>query len=375
MRIRCQRGKFVPLFSVIERFTSTRDVQQVIQNVKIVANESGVTLMATDREVSARGELPQDDSIIVERAGETILPAKLLKKVFAESTADEFLIELKDSGLTIEGRNANYRLDMISEPETFPAVASFQATSFYKIPVNSFNRLVGRTVFATETNNSHYELRGVKFFFSKDRVTAVATDGRRLAYQECSAEAVAEDQNAKEVEDKEAIFPTRALNLVKNADADADEILIAVRDTEAQIKFGNIVVSTTLMTGRFPDWNTIVPEKAQKKRVDFIADELARSIRQAEIVATENKPGVWFKFEKGKVNITAAGDATGQSNVELPLTYDSEPSEFRLDSRFLNEFLREIPAEETVALYFSENDYRTLFETSDGYRYVVMQLV
>ena len=95
------------------------------------------------------------------------------------------------------------------------------------------------------------------------------------------------------------------------------------------------------MTG-VSDWNTIVPGRL-RKRVDFIADELARSIRQAEIVATENKPGAWFKFEKGKVNITAAGDATGQSNVELPLTYDSEPSEFRLDSRFLNEFLEKFP--------------------------------
>ena len=78
-------------------------------------------------------------------------------------------------------------------------------------------------------------------------------------------------------------------------------------------------------------------------------------------------------FSKGTFNITAAGEATGESSVELPIAYDGEPADLRLDSKFLNEFFREVPGEETVAFYFQQ-DYRTLFETSDGYRYVLMQL-
>ena len=77
--------------------------------------------------------------------------------------------------------------------------------------------------------------------------------------------------------------------------------------------------------------------------------------------------------------MTAAGEATGESSVELPIAYDGEPEKLRFDSRFLNEFFREAPADDTVRFYFSvlgdqKSDYRALFETNDGYQYVVMQL-
>lgn len=372
MKIRCQRSKFVPLFTLIANFASARDVRPVLQNVKLVANESGVLLMATDGEVGARGELPVDEAFVIERSGEAILPAKLLRKIFSETTDAEIMMELDGTRLTVKGQHFRYQLDTVDEADKFPSVGQFQEATYFKIPTQSFSRMVRRTVFATETNNSHYELRGVKFVFGADRTTAIATDGRRLAYQEYASESYQESPDEAFVE-KQAIFSTRALNLIDRSAGDAEHVLIAVRDAEALIRIGNIVVSTVLMSGRFPDWNAIIPDKSTKTRVDFIANELARAIRQAEIVATENKPGVWFKFETGKVFVTAAGEATGESSVELPIAYDGEAAQLRLDSRFLNEFFKEVPAEDAVAFYFLQ-DYRTLFETTDGYRYVVMQL-
>ena len=55
MKIRCRRNKFVPLFSTIANFTASRDVRPMLQNVKLVANETSLLLMATDGEVGARG--------------------------------------------------------------------------------------------------------------------------------------------------------------------------------------------------------------------------------------------------------------------------------------------------------------------------------
>lgn len=372
MKIRCRRNKFVPLFSTIANFTASRDVRPMLQNVKLVANETSLLLMATDGEVGARGELTETEAFVVDNPGEAILPAKLLRKIFAETTDEEIYIELQGSQITIKGAHFRYQLDTCDDADRFPLVPSFDETTYFKIPVNSFNRMVGRTVFATQNNNNHFELRGVKFIFSVDRITAVATDGRRLACQENASESFGDAQQ-ENFTSQEAIFPPRTLNLIVRSDSEADDVLIAAHDADAIIKIGNIVVSTTLMTGLFPNWNAIIPDKTSKKRVDFIADEVARAIRQAEIVTTENKPGVWFKFSKGTFNITAAGEATGESSVELPIAYDGEPAELRLDSKFLNEFFREVPGEETVAFYFQQ-DYRTLFETSDGYRYVLMQL-
>ena len=373
MKIHIQRDRFAPLFSLISNFTSTKDLRPAIQNVKLIANESNVILMATDGDVGARGEINVDESFVIDRTGEAILPAKLLGKIFSETTDSDILLELESGRLTVKGARFHYQLDTIADVDSFPTVNPFQETDCFKLPVDSLNRMIARTLFATEVNNAHYELSGVKFLFEKELVTAIATDGRRLACQQYASEYLPAGQDGGEFEEKSAIFPTKTLNLVKRSTSFADEAKIAIQNDRASIQLGNVVISTNLISGRFPDWNTILPDKSKNKRVDFIASELARAVRQADIVATEDKPGVSLSFESGKVRVTAAGDATGESSVELPISYDYEPSQLRFDSKFLNDFFREAPPDETVAFYFAD-DFRSLFETNDGYRYVVMQL-
>ncbi len=374
MKIHIQRDKFVPLFSLISNFASTRDLRPALQNVKIIANESSVILMATDGSVGARGEIVVDESFVIDRAGEAILPAKLLGRIFSETTDSDILLELEGRRLTVKGARFRYQLDTIDDVDSFPTVNPFQETDYFKLPVESLNRMISRTQFATETNNAHYELSCVMFLFERERATAIATDGKRLACQQYASEYISGDQEG-EFEEKRAMFPLRTLTLLKRSASFASDANISVKGDRAMIQLGNVVVATNLMTGRFPDWNMILLDKSKSKNVSFIADELARAVRQADIVATENKPGVSLSFESGKVSVTAAGEETGESSVELPISYDDEPKMLRFDSKFLNEFFREVPPEETVQFYISQNqDYRSLFETNDGYRYVVMQL-
>ncbi len=373
MKIRCRRDKFLPLFTLISSFTATRDVKPALLNVKMTADEKTVVLMATDGEIGARGELASDDGFVVENSGEAILPAKLLRKILAETSDDELLLALEGTALTVQGTNFQYRLSTCSS-EDFPPVEGFEANSYHKIATKSLGDLIRRTSFATDSENSHYSLGGVLFNFEQDRMSAVSTDGRRLAFQERSAESVRVVESASEhLSENKTIFPPKTLNLMERALGDSEEALIAVKGERALVKIGNVVISTNLIVGRFPNWRAIIPEKNGRKNVIFIAGQLASAVRQAEIVATEKKPGVWFHFESGKVNVAAAGEEVGESNVNIPIAYEDDKTSLRLDSRFLNEFFRCVSPEENVAFYFLP-DKPALFETTDGYSYVIMPL-
>ena len=367
MKIRCRRDKFEPLFTLISSFTSTRDVRPALQNVKMLADEKSVILTATDGGIGAKGELPAEDGFGVERAGEAILPAKLLRKILAETKDDE--IELEVVGTTLAVRGPNYGYTLATWPaDDFPTVAPFEEDAYHKVATKSLCEMIRRTSFATDAENSHYALGGVLFNFESDVMSAVSTDGRRLAYQKRSAESVGGHESKNKT-----IFPPKALSLLERAASDAEEALIAVKEGQAIIKLGDVVISTILMEGRFPNWKAIMPEKSGKIHVDFIAGQLASAVRQAEIVTTDKKPGILFNFEKGNVNIAAAGEEVGESNVNIPISYDGENTTLRLDSKFLNDFLRCISPEETLAFYF-QTDAPALFETTDDYSYVVMPL-
>ena len=128
------------------------------------------------------------------------------------------------------------------------------------------------------------------------------------------------------------------------------------------------------MSGRFPDWDQIIPKSDNFTIVNLIAGDVARAIRQSEIVTTESKPGVVLTFDDGKLVVTAEGEATGDSSVELPVSYDKEKVEMKFDPKFLTDFFKEVAPEDSVTFRFGPSEFRTLFETNDGYRYVVMQL-
>lgn len=368
MKIRCRRDKLAALFKLISSFTAVRDVRPALQNVKIVADDKSVVLTATDGKLGAQGELSVEDGFTVEKTGEAILPAKLLGKILTEITADEVTIELSGTTLGVYGVNFNYKL-ATWPTDDFPSVAKFEAQAYHKVSTKSFCDMIRRTMFAIDDENVHYTLNGVLFNFSADVMTSVATDGRRLAYQKCSAESVGEH-----ISENKTIFPPRTLGLLERAAAGVDEVYVAVADdNQAIVRLGNVVVSTVLMEGRFPNWRAIMPDKEGRLHVDFIAGQLASAVRQAEIVATDKKPGVWFSFEPGKVRIEANGEEVGESSVDIPIAYDGAVTKLRLDCRFLNEFLRCVDPEETLSFYFLP-DKPALFETTDDYSYVVMPL-
>lgn len=367
MKVICRRDKFVPLFTLISSFAATRDSRPALQNVKMVADEKSVVLTATDGELGAKGELSVEDGFVVEAPGETILPAKLLRKILAETTDEEITLDATGTTLGVRGLNFRYQLATMSAVD-FPAVAPFDAAAYHKIATKSLCEMIRRAAFATDVENSHYALGGVLFNFAPDQMTAVATDGRRLAYQARAAEAVGDHAS-----ENKTIFPLRTLNLLERASSDVDEALIAVTEGRAVARLGNVVISTILKEGRFPNWRSIMPSKDGKIHIDFLAGQLASAVRQAEIVATEKKPGVWLRFSPGKASVAAAGEEVGESNVDIPISYEGEPASLRLDPRFLNEFLRNVAPEETVSFYF-QSDSPALFETNDDYRYVVMPL-
>lgn len=367
MKIRCRREKFLPLFTLISSFTSTRDTRPSLQNVKMVADEKSVVLSATDSEIGAQGELSIEDGFVVESVGEVVLPAKRLRRILAETVDEEITLESNGAQLGVYGNNFRYQLSTWSAGD-FPSIPLFDASAYHKIDTKLLAEMIRRTSFATDIENAHYALGGVLFNFGSDYITAVSTDGRRLAIQKRSAESV-----GGHASENKAIFPLRSLNLIERAVGEVDEALIAVSEGRAIIRLGNVVVSTILKEGRFPNWNAIVPDKSGKSRVDFLAGQLASAVRQAEIVVTEKKPGVWFHFGQGKANIAASGEEIGESNIELPIVYEGAKSSLRLDPRFLNEFLRSISPDETIAFYF-QPDSPVLFETTDDYKYVVMPL-
>src|SRR5690606_26799186 len=106
----------------------------------------------------------------------------------------------------------------------FPDVADFNFDAYLQVSAPLLRQLIHRTIFATETESSRYALGGVLFEFADGQVTAVGTDGRRLAKAEGPVEVVGDFA----LPDRATIIPARSLQLIERTIAEDDSSLAMV---------------------------------------------------------------------------------------------------------------------------------------------------
>jgi DNA polymerase-3 subunit beta len=256
-------------------------------------------------------------------------------------------------------------------PQDFPPVPEFGEGSYYELSARLFRELIRRTVFATDNESSRYALGGVKLEWQDNLLTAVGTDGRRLAKMEGPAQAVGQPAAFGDV----TVIPTRAMQLLERALAeDGSEVQLAVRQNDVVVKNPRATISSRLLEGRYPRWRDVFPNRSNSLKLELTVGPVQTAVRQAAIVTSEESRGVDFTFGDGSLVLAGQAAEIGQSRVELPIAYDGKPIGITLDPRFLIDFLKVLDPDKTFTIDLQDSDAAAVCTTDDGYGYVIMPL-
>ena len=365
MKISCEREKFSQAFQLTASVAATKDVKPVLQNVKASITKKSVLLQATDTEIGIRLHLEGCENL---EKGEVVLPTKMFKKMLQESNESKLLFETEQEKIHVSGAKGRMYSFPTQPADEFPDVEEFNETSYHEVTVKVLREVIRRTIFAIETENHRYNLDGVLLEFIDDKVIGVATDGKRLAFQEGVAKCVG-DHKAENV-----IFPAKALQLLERALGNDDEIVqVSVSSNRALFRSGKVVFFTRLVEGRFPRWRNIIPETEGKMEINVLGGALNTAVRQAAIVTSDKEPGVIFSFSPGKLVLHAHGAELGDSNIEVPLAYSGDPKEVKLDPKFFTDYLKVLESEKNLSMYIGDDD-PVHIRTDDAYIYVIMPM-
>ena len=367
MKITSNREKLLHAFQTVAGIAPVRSPKPVLHNVKLEVTASGATLMATDLEVGIRYEVP---GIEVDVPGTVLLPVDRFGPILRESTDATFRIESDSAGTNVRGERSQFKLP-VEDPAEFPPIVQFGETACYELSSRLFRELVHRTVFATDNESSRYALGGIKLEWQDNVLTAVGTDGRRLAKMEGPAQAVGNPSPFGEV----TVVPTRAMQLLERAMADDNsEVQLAVHANDVVVKTPRATISSRLLEGRFPRWRDVFPRREKSLKLELLVGPLYAAVRQAAIVTSEESRGVDFTFEGGTLVLAGQTAEVGQSRVELPIAYDGPALSIMLDPRFMMDFLKVLEPEKTFTLDLQDGDAAAVCSTDDGYGYVIMPL-
>jgi DNA polymerase-3 subunit beta len=368
MKLICDRDQLLSAFQTAAAVAPARSPKPILQNVKIEAGKDSTVLLATDLEVGIRIQVM---GIEVEKTGSALLPIGRVGAILRESPSGaKLFVETDKQGTVIKGERSEFRLPA-ENPDEFPAVAAFTDGKYHEVPGRLFRELIRRTLFATDNESSRYALGGVLVEMAEKRITAVGTDGRRLAKMEGPAQSVGGHSNA----DMMTIIPARAMQLMERAFTDSDEqVQIAARPNDVLVRSPRVTIYSRLVEGRFPKWRDVFPHRQDVQKIELPVGPFYAAVRQAAIVTSEESRGVDFTFAEGQCLLAAKAADVGQSHVELPVSYNGPSVSITLDPRYMSDFLKVLDPEKTFTLELKDATSAAVGHTDDGYGYVIMPL-
>lgn len=368
MNITCNREQFAAAFAAVAAVAPVRSPKPILQNVKLdVGEDGGGTLLATDLEIGIRRQL---EGFEVKTAGSVVLPVARFGSILRESTDETFSLSTDGETTVVRGSRSRFNLPA-ENPSTFPPVPDFEEAAYFETSPRLLKELIRRTIFATENESSRYALGGVKMEWADGKLTAVGTDGRRLAKMEGPVQAVGEGANFGET----TIVPSRSLQLIDRVLADDDaEVQMAVRQNDILVRTPKTTIFSRLLEGRFPKWRDVFPDRTGAARIELPVGPFFSAVRQAQIVTSDQSRGVDFTFGDGSLVLSGNTPEVGESRIEMPIGYDGDEIVITLDPRYLVDLLKVLDTEKTFTLDLQDGDSAAVATTDDGYGYVIMPL-
>jgi len=367
MKVTYNREKLLHAFQMAASVAPARSTKDILKNIKLDTTSDTATVMGTDLDIGIRIDVPGFE---IEVPGSAVLPIDRFGLILRESSDERLRLESDGNKTTVCGDRSEFRLPS-ANPDEFPPIVAFEEENYHELPARLFREIVRRTVFATDNESSRYALGGVLLELEAEKITAVATDGRRLAQQEGAAKVSGGHTGG----DTMTIVPTRAMQVLERALADNDgEIQLAAHDNSILVRSERTTVYSRLVEGRYPKWRDVFPSGESAVKIEVAPGPFHAAVRQAAIVTDKEHRGIDFSFGDGQVMLTGRGAELGDARVDFPISYDGPTIPVTLDPRFVGDFLRVLDPEQTIQVELIDEKNAVVCRTDDGYGYVIMPL-
>lgn len=361
MKFKIVRSKFIEGLKSVQGIVAGKGSLPVLNNVRLEALGKELTLTTTDLDISIRTTVECE----VEEQGVSTLPVKLLFNSISKAAEGivEVDIDTKERASIVAG-SAKFKLAGLPESE-FPRLPEDEDTYAYTIPQATLKEMLRKVSYAASQDDTRRTLKGVLMSFKDEKLTMVATDGRRLALVENEIEF------PKDAE-RDIILPSKTVQELMRSLNGEEETSVKVQKSQISFKVGSVMIYSKLIDDQYPNYKQVIPsETIEKIAVDrqLLLDALDR----ASVMTMDEAHSTKLIFSEGKLTVTSAASDIGEAKDEVPIKYAGETIEIIFNPSYVMDPLKAIDDDE-VTINLNNGHSPAVIKCSVPFLYVLMPL-
>ncbi len=299
--------------------------------LSITASDSETT-MVTTVEVS---DSDADGRVAV--IAKTILDA--LKEIPEQPLT--FDINVDTLEILVQYQNGKYSF-MGQNPDEFPMSTQLGDNSVrFQLDAQALLNGINKALFATADDELRPVMNGVYFDITTENITMVASDGHKLA--RCKMLGVKGNERAA------FILPKKPGALIKNLlPREQGDVTIEFDERNAVFVLENYQMICRLIEGRYPNYNSVIPQNNPNKvTVDRLS--LLGALRRVSIFSSAASNLVKLRMDGNQIVISGQDiDFSTSAEETLTCQYAGNPMSIGFKSDFLIDILTNMPSDEVV---------------------------
>lgn len=372
MKFQINKDHFSSGLQQVLNVVATRSTMPILSNVLIEAREGQISLTTTNLDLGIRCRIKAN----VTTTGALTLPVRKLATIVRELPQSDVFIESGDNNQAkITSGGSNFKIMGIA-PDEFPQLPNFENRKVFELGQGEILNMLKSVSYAQSTDENRYILNGVYFNFADEKLTLVATDGRRLGLTALDLEISSENTGS-------LILPAKTVGELERLLGKGEKVKIAFNDRQAAFEIAiddaeetglidHLYLVSKVVEGNYPNYRQVIPKETEH-RVKIERELMLECVRRAALVTSDKSVSVKLKISKNLLEISGASSEYGESHESMAIAYDGPEVQVAFNPQFLMEPLKALTKDE-VFFEFKDELSPGLFKTLDNFICVVMPL-
>ena len=377
MHIKVNRQNFLTAVRIVEKSIKDNKIKPILSCVYAKVKDNKVYFTGTNLDTTIKTSIDVNEVI---KEGEVAFRASIIDEYLKE-IKDEFVVLRVENGniLFIETEDSTTEYDVFTTedyPSTFEYINLNENNFKFEMPSQELVEIFEKVLFSADTPDN-IAMNCIRIESNNKALNFVSTNTYRLTYLKKDVE--------NEINDFAVSVPADTISSIVKIVKGLDNELIKIYKEGAHLyfKYKETTIITKLIELRFPNYADILSNITYDKKLSINNEKFTNLLKRVLIFSRSNMESKYsstYQFKhsdnaESKLIISALNDIA-RINEELNISFEGEDLKISLNSKYLLEFIQNIPKEKELILEFmyANSAVKVYEKDKEDYIYILMPL-